>query len=115
MSKRNTILLVFGGVLLLGIFKCPLYEIFGVPCPTCGMTRAWRSFLSLDFATAFSLHPLFLLPLLVFIKKARNKWVLATVLGIFILVYIIRMVLFFPDTVPMNYNYQSLLGGFFLK
>jgi len=77
------------------------------------MTRAWRSFLSLDFATAFSMHPLFLLPLLIFIKKARNKWVLFAVVGIFILVYIARMLLLFPTTAPMNFNYSSLLGGFF--
>ena len=61
------------------------------------------------------MHPLLLLPLLVFIKKAWNKWVIITVIGVFLLVYIIRMLLLFPDTAPMNYNYQSLLGGFFLK
>ncbi|MBQ7986357.1 MAG: DUF2752 domain-containing protein [Clostridia bacterium] len=115
MKKQTGLFWAIVVLLFLGAFKCPLYEVFGVPCPTCGMTRAWRSVLSFDLATAFSMHPLFLLPLLVFVKKAHKKWVLITVCGIFILVYIIRMVFLFPDTVPMNYNYSSLLGGFFLK
>ncbi len=38
---------------------CLIYSTFGIPCPTCGMTRAWLAALHLDFKTAFSMHPMF--------------------------------------------------------
>lgn len=113
MNKKRTWLLIFGLLILLGIFKCPLYEITGVPCPTCGMTRAWRSFILLDFATAFQMHPLFLLPPLFLFRKMQNIRVIISVFGVFIAVYVARMILYFPNTAPMNFNFDSLLGGFF--
>lgn len=38
---------------------CPTYAIFGICCPFCGMTRAHLAALRLDFAAAFSYHPVF--------------------------------------------------------
>ena len=44
---------------------CVFRKFLHFPCPGCGMTRAWLSFLQLDFASAFSYHPMFWsLPLL---------------------------------------------------
>jgi hypothetical protein len=40
---------------------CPLH-LFGLYCPTCGMTRAAHSLLALDLAASLRYHPL-LLPL----------------------------------------------------
>ena len=34
-------------------FGCAVYRLLGVPCPGCGMTRAWLQALRLDFAGAF--------------------------------------------------------------
>ena len=39
--------------------QCPLLAWTGLPCPTCGMTRAWIAALSMEFQTAYSYHPLF--------------------------------------------------------
>ena len=39
---------------------CGWIYLFGIPCMGCGMTRAWIAFLSLDFKTAFLMHPMFL-------------------------------------------------------
>ena len=39
--------------------SCPFLAWTGLPCPTCGMTRAWIAALQLDFQTAFAYHPLF--------------------------------------------------------
>ena len=39
--------------------SCPFLTITGLPCPTCGMTRAWIAALSLDLQSALSYHPLF--------------------------------------------------------
>jgi len=114
MKKQTITLIIILLVLLsMGYFTCPIYKFAGIPCPACGMTRGWRAVLSLDFATAFSMHPLFPIPLLIFVPKLRKKWVFFTVLGLFLAVYIVRMALLFPHTEPMNYNYNSLLGGLF--
>ena len=38
---------------------CIIKFIFGIPCPGCGLTRAWISVFRLDFSSAFEFHPLF--------------------------------------------------------
>ncbi len=45
--------------------QCPLNFLFGIPCPLCGITRAFLSVLRGDFASAFYYHPLWPLVLLV--------------------------------------------------
>ena len=42
----------------LKLYSCPLEGIFGVPCPLCGITRAFRSLAAGDIRTAFYYHPL---------------------------------------------------------
>lgn len=39
-------------------WPCPVHAIAGVPCPTCGMTRAVRLILHGDLAGANAMHPL---------------------------------------------------------
>lgn len=89
---------------------CPLRYVTGIPCPTCGMTRAYLSFLSFDFKTAFYFHPLFLLAfpfalLLVHFnldtflhmkRKPRNT-ILILMLILFWVVYAVRLLFF---TIP---------------
>lgn len=38
---------------------CVFRLMTGIPCPGCGMTRAWLAALRLDFAAAIAYHPLF--------------------------------------------------------
>lgn len=50
------------GILALAVhfsYACPVQALLGVPCPGCGMTRAWFAVLRLDFGRAFALHPFF--------------------------------------------------------
>ncbi|CEO08340.1 DUF2752 domain-containing protein [Paraclostridium sordellii] len=94
--------------------RCLLKNKIGIPCPGCGMTRALESFLHGDIKKAFYYHPLFLIPIFIaivflfgnndfFAKLIKNKniWIFLVILVL--LVYIIRMVLMFPDVAPMNY------------
>lgn len=111
--KRYIIILVLGLLILVGGYKCPIYNIIGLPCMSCGMTRAWRLVLSGDVIAAFLMHPLFLLPLCLFVPRCQKTRPLLIIIGIFVTVYIIRMFLLFPHTAPMNYNYESLIGEFF--
>ena len=39
-------------------YRCPFQLIAGIPCPTCGITRAVRLALHGDLAAATRLHPL---------------------------------------------------------
>lgn len=102
--------------------SCTIRSITGLPCPGCGLTRALLLFLHGDLAGAWGMHPLFWLapPVLLLIlyfsiraparlsgRRATLCWILTA--GLFILVYLIRMVLFFPDTEPLTFNYQAFI------
>ena len=70
----------------MGIVLCPLKRFFGVPCPTCGLTRAIVLLLRFDLRGAFEIQPLAtslicLLPLLTLVscvalgmRRARVVW-----------------------------------------
>ena len=50
-------------------WKCPAIALFGLPCPSCGMTRAFAALAQFDLGAALKFNPLviaslFALPLL---------------------------------------------------
>lgn len=83
---KNSLLLtaIYISILLVFWFfdiPCFFKEVLGVNCPGCGMSRAVFSVIKLDFAAAFSYHPMFWsLPILylylIFSGKVFNKKVL---------------------------------------
>ncbi len=100
---------------------CYFRSIFGIPCPGCGMSRAWISFFKTDFASAFRFHPLFwvvpvIAVVIIFkknsvIKKINQSYLFWIVTALaFISVYIIRMYFLFPNTPPLQYNNKSILA-----
>lgn len=101
---------------------CPFELITGLPCPACGMTRANLLALQFKFSEAFAMHPLFFVSyiaaaaLVVFTLKpklALSKPITIAALTLsaaFIAVYIYRIIVFFPHTEPMAYNFKSLFG-----
>lgn len=108
--KKKIVIVIFGLILLAGVFSCPIYRIFGIPCPTCGVTRAYRLFLGGHFREAFTMHPLFLLPAVLLFKPFQKKRVVVFVIILFLAVYAVRMITMFPGAEPMNYNYDSIIG-----
>jgi len=84
---------------------CPIAEALGIPCPTCGMTRAAIAALRLDFKSAFSHHPLFFtLPLIYwtvvtefspFKNKRVNKLILVALASAFIAVWVVKLAVHF--------------------
>lgn len=62
MSKRLSKIIIFlflFFILILIVLKqyqCPIKFVFGLSCPTCGITRAILSALQLDFTKAFYYH-----------------------------------------------------------
>lgn len=94
------------GIIVLGYLfleflgvTCPIKHLTGISCAGCGMSRAWLALVRGDAASAFSFHPLLLLPipaalLLMFWKKLSGKLrsvALGVVVGAFLVVYILRM------------------------
>lgn len=82
-----------------GYIGCPFRYFFGFSCGGCGMTRALRAILNLDFALAFEMNPLiYLVPIAAAVyffrkripKKAMN---VLTYIGITIaiVVYLLRL------------------------
>lgn len=78
---------------------CPIRFVTGIPCPGCGLSRAYLALLELDFAGAFRYHPLFwAVPLLFGLclwygrKKERAAGIAAAVVGAaFLGVYLYRL------------------------
>lgn len=98
-----------------GFLPCGIRLLFGIPCPMCGITRAYRAMLCGDFCGAFKYHPLFwLLPVgAVLLYAVKNKAVRRRILiiGAVLLaaVYVIRMSVMFPDEPPMDFCGKAVL------
>ncbi|SFC19308.1 Protein of unknown function [Clostridium uliginosum] len=89
---------------------CIFYRFIGIPCPTCGMTRAFENILKGNLIEALKFHPLFPLIFLfpMFFTKYSKKFIYI-LSAIFVSVWIIRMFLFFPNIPPMDINKNSIL------
>lgn len=117
-NKRNTIIIATVTIvavallILLDIYKCPLDYILGIPCPMCGMTRAFIAAVSGDIISAFHYHPLWIVIILgvLFIilyelrviripKIAFN--IICVILGVLlVLCYIVRLLLHSDIVMP---------------
>lgn len=81
---------------------CIFLTIFGFCCPGCGMTRAIRSALQLDFVSAFRYHPMFWSVPLIFLflfldggifKNKKFNYVWLALIGIgFIINWIVKLI-----------------------
>lgn len=65
MKVRDYIITILFGILVVIIIakimslSCVFRAVLGIPCPGCGLTRAYRSFLRGDINLALRYHPLF--------------------------------------------------------
>ena len=103
---------------------CPGKILFGLPCPACGMTRAFFLLLQGNLNASFQMHPL-LLPFLFFclcfifikyfLKKSLHFINIYIIIGLLLLVfvYIYRFLIYFPNTEPMTYYKQNLFYNVF--
>lgn len=100
---------------------CIFRKVTGIPCPGCGMTRAHLAALGFRFQRAFHYHPLWFLPIPLaavqlffpaglFRERKWNNAAAVLLLSLVLAVYAVRMILYFPDTPPMEYQADSLLG-----
>lgn len=107
-----------------GVF-CQLKAFTGLPCPGCGLTRAFTCLLSGQWAQSFFYHPLWPLILLLAVlyfmnlffdnRLIYNQKLILSVLGAFLGVYLIRMIFMFPHTAPMDYYSNGFFPRLFQK
>ena len=118
---------MIGGLLavLLLIWQCPLDYLLGIPCPCCGMTRAFKSMVSLDLMASLSYHPLMLptgaaiwylihrnvLPERFKLSRRAERTAGITLLVLLAAVYIYRIG-FHPDSVVRFHTEDGLLFKF---
>lgn len=99
---------------------CPSVVIAGLPCPGCGLTRSVLFFVTGQWERSFYVHPLgWALVLLAlycgFFRYVRGKrvpgvkWILAGFLIAAVVLFVIRMGLYFPGRPPYTYNSGNLL------
>jgi hypothetical protein len=93
---------------------CLYRLLFEVPCPGCGMIRAFLHLYAGDIREAFHFHPLWpIIPLFLFLflLSIKLKWAkriinddntYSLVAILFLETYIIRMILMYPDIAPMK-------------
>ena len=120
LKKISIGLLAIAAILLILDTGCVFYHMTGLPCPGCGMTRAYLAALRLDFSEAFRMHPLWpvTVPLIILSlwKNGRifrsgrvNTAFYLLFLLIYLVVYAVRMVCLFPDTAPMLFDADAAL------
>lgn len=99
---------------------CISRVLAGLPCPGCGLTRATMLFFQGDFIGSFLLHPLLiLLPAGAFLglyeryfsTRSRHYFTLYLIVTVilFLLLYLIRMKLYYPRLQPVQYDPHNLL------
>ncbi|NLA71571.1 MAG: DUF2752 domain-containing protein [Clostridiaceae bacterium] len=134
--KRSALLVI--AVFLLFIAElfgsaCFFSSVFGIPCAGCGSTRAFTLLLEGNFKEALRMHPLILVSLTILIAvptyglikliaKKRGKdfhfplsprainILFFSLAALYLTVYIVRMILYFPHTEPMCFNHNSVWG-----
>ena len=119
---RNILILALLGLSIIFLFIkrfgkitgsiCLIRGLTGIPCPSCGMSRAIIAVINGDIINAFKFHPLFWLPfvLLLFLifKRKYFKFTLFISIILLLTVYILRMIFLFPDVEPMRYNEKAI-------
>lgn len=108
------VILIIGRLTSGGI--CMIYNLVGIPCPSCGMTRAFVNLLNFNITDAFRINPAFPLVILfpyIYVKK--SKIMLIIVITLFILIWIVRMFLYYPDVQPMTPNNDAFIYKLFME
>jgi hypothetical protein len=96
---------------------CLINAFTGIPCPACGITRAITALLGGNVTLSFFYHPLLLacavVLLLSFVFKNHARKLQLTLVGAILIVYVLRMVLFFPHITPMVINSNAVIPRIF--
>lgn len=105
---------------------CPVRTMIGIPCPGCGLTRAFKLAMTGHFYQATIINPLWI-AITVFVilhlsiryfvadeKKAKKFKIILKILIIIVAIsaiayYIYRMIYWYPNREPMLYDNKNIL------
>ena len=100
--------------------RCFYRNTIGIPCPGCGLSRAFTALLKGDILGALNYHPLFIVPIIIFLVmvfknksffsvlyKSKTFW--NTVCILLIALWVVRMILLFPDKEPMVFYKDAFI------
>ncbi|MCX7922808.1 MAG: DUF2752 domain-containing protein [Clostridia bacterium] len=99
---------------------CVIKNIYGIPCPACGMTRAFVHLSQGHISEALYYHPLFVIPVITSVVLAFKKFKYFSLLykndsfwyaltALLVAVWIIRMIALFPDNEPMDFKSSAFI------
>lgn len=99
---------------------CPSLVITGFPCPGCGITRSVIFFVTGQFERSFFVHPMGGVLVLFgvycgffrYIKGRKIpgfKWIIVTLIVAALVLFLVRMILYFPERPPYTYKYGNLM------
>lgn len=96
---------------------CPIRYLTGISCPGCGMTRAWLQLLQGHWQAAFTLHPLWGLPVVLAVllllrrrlSRRLQSWIWAALLAVTLTVWLVRF--FLPADPAVQFAPASGLFG----
>ena len=137
--KRTAVIVVLLGsymfvMNLLTGASCIIRSSIGLPCPGCGMTRAYARLFMLDIRGAFAWHPMFWAVPALFAAWLCNEYIayittkhpgrrvwfvwfyepfILCVGAAVIIVFVIRMILLFPHTEPFTFNQNAFAPRIF--
>ncbi len=113
---------MIAAVLVILPIPCPFQSFIGLPCPGCNMTTACYYFLQGKFALAGWFNPAFYLLLIfgllcllglwqdrTFLNTRLFRGLLWIVLILWLFIWVVRMVMIFPDA-PMIYVEENTLA-----
>lgn len=100
---------------------CPLIIFCGIPCPGCGISRAALCFLTGRWQQAWQLNPMIFPIILTAVyfgwgrylmgRQVKGmKTIIAVIFALMIVVYGVRMYLYYPDRVPYIYTEDNILA-----
>lgn len=95
MNIKRTILVLamMAAAMAVGLrYGCLFRNVFGIECPSCGISRAWLALLKGDLRAAIGYNPLFWLPPALILYCCRDGWLVSkradlSAVGILLAVY----------------------------
>lgn len=108
---------------MLGAF-CPMVLLTGLPCPGCGLTRAFLYVITGEFARAWYMNPSIYLWIVLLIYIGINRYILgkpakhwpkimAVIFVVMVGRYIYGMIFWYPDRPPLAYTGGNLFESYF--